>query len=213
MIIGLNKDIQEKPKKLDSLQGVLHKQGQKSEVLNRKVRESITPFEDPIKEARNHVAHFGFNKDELPSSENTKKHLRRILEKSPEELFRNYQEDKNSSVKAVLSPLGTSKGALFTVLKHFNPDILVVITSKQAEENVSEILEKAEFRGKHYIVLVNDPFTGVDEIDKVIKETRKCLEDNNVKDIVMNLTGGTSLLGYIVELVREKNMEEKLPLF
>ncbi|HEW92964.1 MAG TPA: CRISPR-associated DxTHG motif protein [Thermotogaceae bacterium] len=183
----------------------LYKQGQRSEVLNRKIRESVIfPEENLIREARNHVAHFGFNKDELPSSKKTREHLRGLLERSLDELFETHQKVNINSVKAVFSPLGTSKGALFTVLKHFNPDVLVVITSKQAAENVDEIIEKANFKGKHYVVLVNDPFTGVDEIDKVTEEIRKYLEDNNVKDIVVNLTGGTSLLGYIAELVKEK---------
>ena len=150
------------------------------------------------------MAHFGFNKDELPSSKKTREHLRGLLERSLDELFETHQKVNINSVKAVFSPLGTSKGALFTVLKHFNPDVLVVITSKQAAENVDEIIEKANFKGKHYVVSVNDPFTGVDEIDKVTEEIRKYLEDNNVKDIVVNLTGGTSLLGYIAELVKEK---------
>jgi len=50
---------------------------------------------------------------------------------------------------------------------------------------------------------VNDPFTGVNEVERVTEEARKYLEENGVKEVVINLTGGTSLLGYMVERIRD----------
>ncbi|MDI3517531.1 MAG: hypothetical protein PWP09_1597, partial [Thermotogota bacterium] len=162
----------------------LYKQGLKEKVLDRKTRESVEfPEENFIRDARNHVAHFGFNKDNLPSQKKVEERLREIAEKTPDELFKEYEQAEAESVKAVLSPLGTSKGALFTILKHFKPDVLVIVTSKQAAENVPEILEKAGFSGKHHVVLVNDPFTGVDEVEKVVEEARKYLEENGVREV------------------------------
>ncbi len=149
------------------------------------------------------MAHFGFNEDNLPSQKKIEDRLKALAKKNPDELFEEYERAETKSVKAVLSPLGTSKGALFTILKHFKPDVLVIVTSKQAAENVPEILEKAGFSGKHHVVLVNDPFTGVDEVEKVVEEARKYLEENGVREVVINLTGGTSLLGYMVERIRD----------
>lgn len=182
----------------------LYKRGLKEKVLDRKTRESVTfPEENFIRDARNHVAHFGFNEDNLPSQKKIEDRLKALAKKNPDELFEEYERAETKSVKAVLSPLGTSKGALFTILKHFKPDVLVIVTSKQAAENVPEILEKAGFSGKHHVVLVNDPFTGVDEVEKVVEEARKYLEENGVREVVINLTGGTSLLGYMVERIRD----------
>jgi len=182
----------------------LYKQNPKENVLDRKVRESVIFPEEPlIREARNHVAHFGFNEDNLPSQEKIAERLKDIAEKAPDKLFKECEKAVSGSVKAVLSPLGTSKGALFTILKHFTPDVLVVVTSKQAAENLPEILEKAGFDGKHHVMLVEDPFTGVDEVEKVVNGARRYLEENNVNEVVINLTGGTSLLGYMVERIRE----------
>ena len=181
----------------------LYKEGRVEDVLNRGSRENVLlPEQGVIREARNHVAHFGFNENDFPSQEKLKKDLKEIVDMSPDELFEKYEKRKSSSVQAVLSPLGTSKGALFTVLKHFNPRVLVVMTSKLGAKNLPEILQKAGFSGEHQVILVNDPFTGVDEVDKVVTEAEKCLQD--IQKVVINLTGGTSLLGYMVERVRDR---------
>ncbi|RKX39948.1 MAG: CRISPR-associated protein, partial [Thermotogae bacterium] len=179
----------------------LHKEGRVEDVLNRRSRENV-PLPEFIREARNHVAHFGFNENDFPSQEKLKKYLKEIVDMSPDELFEEHVKRKSSSVQAVLSPLGTSKGALFTVLKHFNPRVLVVMTSKLGAKNLPEILQKAGFSGECQVILVNDPFTGVDEVDRVVTEAEKCLQD--IQKVVINLTGGTSLLGYMVERVRDR---------
>lgn len=62
--------------------------------------------------------------------------------------------------------------------------------------------QKAGFSGEHQVILVNDPFTGVNEVDRVVTEAEKCLQD--IQKVVINLTGGTSLLGYMVERVRDR---------
>lgn len=181
----------------------LCKEGRVKEVLDRRSRENISLGEqEVIREARNHVAHFGFNENNFPSQEKLKEHLKKIANMPPDVLYEEYENRKNSSIQAVLSPLGTSKGALFTVLKHFNPRFLVVVTSRAGAENVPEILRKAGFSGKHQLILVNDPFTGVNEVDKVVAQVEKCLQ--GVQKVVINLTGGTSLLGYMIERVRNR---------
>jgi hypothetical protein len=178
---------------------VLFKEGKFDKLFDVEEREAISVSNDTLAQARNHIAHFGFNKDSLPSPQNIQREIQNLIEKDFESIVSNYTPSKQ--LKAILSPLGTTPGALYTVLKSIPGDLLVIVTSEQGEKLVPEIIEKAEFKGEYHVILVNDPFKGLDETSKVVQQATERLKD--ATELVINLTGGTTLLNYMIERIRD----------
>ena len=98
-------------------------------------------------------------------------------------------------------PIGMSPGVLFTALKKVNPKVLLLIGSDESLSLSADSIKKAEWLGRVEKHVVLDPYAGVDEL--------KLLRDNaTIKNLVCNaselvgvLTGGTTLLGLMVERV------------
>ncbi|ACM22877.1 MULTISPECIES: CRISPR-associated DxTHG motif protein [Thermotoga] len=177
--------------------------GEETNFLERDVRESVNLSKlgyDIILQARNHVARFGFNKVDLPSLNKIEKAIKSLVSSHPERILISSEKSYQSRKAALLTPLGTTKGALYTVLKHFSPDLLLIVTSKQGKEILPEILEKVKYKNDYKVILLEDPFTGVNEINRVISEAREYLADSD--EIIVNLTGGTTLLTYLVECIK-----------
>jgi len=153
-----------------------------------------------IKEARNHIAHFGFNDSNNLTDVNTiEQHLRRLIDTDIDELYNEMMKNKQdleASSYAVVSSLGLTEGALYTILNHYNPNLLIVVTSKEGAKILPSILEKTQFKGECHVVNVEDPYTGKEEIARVSKEVTGYLE--NTRKVVINLTGGTTLLNYML---------------
>ncbi len=183
--------------------------------LDRKDRESIRlPREDDIlRDARNHVAHFGFSDSNLPSMDKLEKRLKAIADQDVDAAIAEFtgQFRTNTRKKAVISPMGNAKGALYTILKYENPDVLVVLTSEELKDNVKEIIGKADFGGNICVVTLKDPFKGIDEVKRVMDEVNAFLKEQEVDEATINLTGGTSLLGYIAERTRDKLRYSDIP--
>lgn len=183
--------------------------------LDRKDRESIRlPKEDDIlRDARNHVAHFGFSDRNLPSMDKLEKRLKAIVDQDVDAAIAEFTGEfrTNTRKKAVISPMGNAKGALYTILKHENPDVLVVLTSEELKDNVWEITGKAGFSGDICVVTLKDPFKGIDEVERVMGEVNAFLKEQEVDETTINLTGGTSLLGYIAERTRDKLRYSDIP--
>jgi len=153
-----------------------------------------------IRESRNHVAHFAFNKDNNPSEENVRNAIQAVI--AEEDVCKLFNQKSEESKLAVLTPLGTTPGALYTILKHYTPDLVVVVTSEKGKSLIDEIVEKAEYKNRTEVIVIRDPFTGIDETKDVVEQATEYLED--VSDVIINLTGGTSLLGYMIERVRDR---------
>ena len=57
--------------------------------------------------------------------------------------------------KLAITPLGTSPGVLYTLLKKINPEKVIIITSEKGAEKIDEVCEKAEYeKNKIQILLV-----------------------------------------------------------
>lgn len=115
------------------------------------------------------------------------------------------------SEKILITPLGTSPGVLYTLIKRLNPDRVIVITSKKGEENLPEICEKAGFdQNKIKAYLFDDPYTGFDKISDVIKEMISDFTIDIGSRITVNLAGGTSFLQYVTGEFSEVLESKKL---
>ena len=182
--------------------------GVKLNPLDRKDRESIRlPNEDNIlRDARNHVAHFGFSDSNPPGMDKLEKRLKEIADQDVDRAIEEFKKQLcfDTRKKAVISPMGNAKGALYTILNHGKPDALVVLTSEELKDNVKEITQKADFSGNVSVVTVKDPFEGIGEVKRVLDEISAFLKEQEVDEAIINMTGGTSLLGYIAERIGEE---------
>ena len=100
--------------------------------------------------------------------------------------------------KILLTPLGTSPGVLYTLIKRLNPDRVIVITSQAGNDNIPEICMKAGFDiEKISTYLFNDPFTGFEEVQDIMRRMSSDFPVDIRSRITVNLAGGTSFLQYV----------------
>ena len=100
--------------------------------------------------------------------------------------------------KILLTPLGTSPGVLYTLIKRLNPDRVIVITSQAGKDNIPEICMKAGFDiEKISTYLFNDPFTGFEEVQDIMRRMSSDFPVDIRSRITVNLAGGTSFLQYV----------------
>jgi len=104
--------------------------------------------------------------------------------------------------KLLITPLGLSKGLLFSALRLTQPDRLLIVTSTDAAETIEEIVEVAGYEGQMLKpILLKDPHTGFDEIkgvlDDLINDYARAFLDSD--EIIINLTGGTTTLQVLTE--------------
>jgi hypothetical protein len=155
-----------------------------------------------ISRLRNQFAHAGMDSDEVRVSPDE---VRNVLQ----ECKKLMEIDIPSSIPArsdnvcLVSPLGLSRGVLYSALKLFNPDRLVVVTSPEASQSIPEILEVAGYNGLDLMVIkLADPHSGFDEAKDIAANN-----DNLIKSlamagkVVVNITGGTTAMQYAVERI------------
>ncbi len=99
----------------------------------------------------------------------------------------------------LVSPVGLSPGALFSVLVHTSPRRLVVITGPAAHRGSAQAVDayaaiaRALLDVEH--VLVEDPWGGfLDAHRRALSVVAQLRE--SPRDVVVNLTGGTTALQY-----------------
>lgn len=152
---------------------------------------------------RNMVHHHGMKNSEMV--ENIKEFLqetwKQLFAKRQEESFWNIQLGGGKGTLLV-SPLGLSKGLLFSALTEVSCDHCLVIGSDQSMMALEEIKNKASYKGSMEIHKMKEPFLGFQEARPIVKEIEKnlLLADK----IICNITGGTTAQQYIVQAIYEK---------
>lgn len=112
-----------------------------------------------------------------------------------EEKGLNCQPDRGG--RTLLSPLGLSPGLLYSALMTVKPSGVVVLTYLEVERSLEEIVARAGFRGEVAVVRVEVPFDRFHEAGRKVAEiTVRALRDG---EWVINLTGGTTALQFIVQ--------------
>lgn len=101
-------------------------------------------------------------------------------------------------MKIIITPLGTSPGVLYTLIKRLKPDRVIVITSQAGNDKIPEICMKAGFDiEKISTYLFNDPFTGFEEVQDIMRRMSSDFPVDIRSRITVNLAGGTSFLQYV----------------
>ena len=105
--------------------------------------------------------------------------------------------------KLLISPQGTSPGVLFSALKVTHPaDTCMVICSSASVGSITDAAGHADFAGDITSIELDDPRGGFDEITKAVDQARLHLLEAD--EIVANMTGGTTLMGIIVQQLVEE---------
>ncbi len=103
--------------------------------------------------------------------------------------------------RLLLSPQGTKPGVLFSALKVARPDTCLVICSATSAGSITEAAKRADFEGPIKQIELTDPFGGFDEIDAAAEHAHRYLLNSD--KVVANMTGGTTLMGLIVQRLSE----------
>lgn len=105
--------------------------------------------------------------------------------------------------KLLISPQGTRPGVLFSALKVTYPaDTCMVICSSASVGSITDAASHAAFAGSITPIELDDPHGGFDEIAKAVDQVRCHLLEAD--EVVANMTGGTTLMGIIVQQLVEE---------
>ncbi|GIW09647.1 MAG: hypothetical protein KatS3mg061_0704 [Dehalococcoidia bacterium] len=112
----------------------------------------------------------------------------------------------------LVTPLGLSPGVLYSALKLLQPASLMVVTSATAAPRLEEAIEQAGAKDLPLLVRqLDDPYFGFRQVDQLIDpEVDRALI--NARQVVLNLTGGTTVLQYAVERIGRRAQQLGLPL-
>ncbi len=104
--------------------------------------------------------------------------------------------------RLLLSPQGTKPGVLFSALKVAQPDTCLVICSATSKSSIGEASEHAGFQGSIEQIELTDPHGDFNKIKAFVEQARCHLL--NAYEVVANVTGGTTLMGLIVQRLVEE---------
>lgn len=158
-----------------------------------------------LTDRRNALAHAGMRRESVDfGTEKLSNLYAKITDNLANPDFWQTAIERSGNERWLISPLGTTPGALYTALLKTNPTRLLVITSLKGEKLVREILQRAgrEDLRPEYAIL-EDPFNGFGEAKKTILalRNRQALGWVTAAKITVNRTGGTTCLGWAAELL------------
>lgn len=106
--------------------------------------------------------------------------------------------------RLVITPLGSTPGPLYTLCRRLHPDRLLVVTSSESLERIDETLSAAGMADvERRVILLADPFADDEALSRALdRELRVWLA--SAGEVVANVTGGTSFMGYIVQRLADE---------
>lgn len=160
---------------------------------------------DFLSQKRNQLAHHGFAHGNVLQSAENMQEIRTMWEELKE--YMAAPAHWNLSIKSgqgtlLISPLGLSKGLLFSALCHFNPIEICIVTSETSVKSLEEIAKSANWSGNQTFYIMKDPFTGFDETESVFKRFQNSIL--KAEQIVINITGGTTAMQHVIQHVSHK---------
>ena len=157
-------------------------------------------FWQSLSEVRNTLHHHGMRKQALESAPPTVEQLRRFWSR--------LKADETAlpilgggSGTLLITAIGNRPGVLYSALAAARSDRALVLCSAQSEPMIDEAVQQAAFTGPIQRVTVNDPHGGFGELPRVRSEAGNWLL--HADEIVANLTGGTTLMGLMVQQLVE----------
>jgi len=115
--------------------------------------------------------------------------------------LKNEAETRSKTAEKILiSPLGMSKGLLYSALVRIRPACVLLITSAEAAGPLEEIKSRAGYAGDIYSIMVDDPFDCYREKAEVYRKMFEILGNcKGNRKIAVNITGGTTAIQYVIQ--------------
>jgi len=154
---------------------------------------------------RNRLMHYGMKEENAYITGNELETIKSCWEQLKERLHEPsmWQIDLPAAGGLLLvSPIGLSRGTLYSALKHVQPDCLLLIASAGAEERYSEAAVAAGWQGQVVFQKMRDPFAGFDEIQGLVENVVTQLL--TAEKIVVNMTGGTTAMQFAAQEIYER---------
>jgi CRISPR-associated Csx2 family protein len=161
---------------------------------------SWAEFWQNLSEVRNTLHHHGMRKQALESAPRTVKQLRHFWSRLKENEIA-LPTLGGGRGTLLITAIGNRPGVLYSALAVARPEQALVLCSVQSRPTIDEAIQQAEFTGPIQRVTVNDPHGGFDELPRIRSEAGDCLL--HADEIVANLTGGTTLMGLMVQQLVE----------
>jgi len=170
-------------------------------------QEKIAEYWQDLSNLRNAYHHQGMRGQDLIGDETLESQIRKVRDiwnKMLRTCTMDLSLDPGSDGGTVLvTPLGMRPGVLFSALRACAagsgfPEKCFVICSEQTAKSAAGAAERAGFTGVIEKVLI-DPFGGPAEINALIKKIRP--EIFRAKQVLVNITGGTTLMGLAAEKI------------
>ncbi|GIW50278.1 MAG: hypothetical protein KatS3mg080_0889 [Anoxybacillus sp.] len=115
------------------------------------------------------------------------------------------KEEPNETV--LITPLGLRKGLLYSAIVHNEPQAIWLLTSKESAEYVNDVCQQADFHGNIHVVVMEDPYTDFNRWQTYMDQFIRTVEANKRARFVVNLTGGTTAMQYVVQQIAAKLKE------
>lgn len=159
-----------------------------------------------VQDMRNSLAHHGYREQNVLFGEKKLKEIEDLLNNVKGKLGDSswWQIDfiPETTYKIILlSPLGLSKGLLFSAIKHTKPDFVVVITSERSQGFINEIMLEAECNAEYMMLSMKEPFSGFVEVKEITEKVKPLLLQGD--ELIINITGGTTAMQFIVQEIAD----------
>jgi len=105
------------------------------------------------------------------------------------------------SGRLLISPLGQRPGVLYSALRKSEPERCLVLCSTATRAGVDAATEAAKCTAPVELLEIADPHAGFSEISALIRAAR--LQLLAADEVVVNLTGGTTLMGIAAQQLAE----------
>ncbi|NOZ85859.1 MAG: CRISPR-associated DxTHG motif protein [Deltaproteobacteria bacterium] len=121
----------------------------------------------------------------------------------------------SANATVLVSPIGMQPGVLFSAIKTAEKASdhpitkTFVICSKDTKGFIDEAIGKANYKGKVFPLVMTDPYSDIESLEKLIKSVRK--ELLGVEHVFVNITGGTTLMGIAAEKIADEAKRLAIP--
>lgn len=153
-----------------------------------------------LSDVRNTLHHHGMRKQALESAPATVDQIRSFWNRIKVEAV-DLPALGGGGGTLLITAIGNRPGVLYSALLTAQPDRVLVLCSERSEPMVDEAASRAEYTQPIKRIVVSDPHGGFDELERVRAEAGEWLL--NADRIVANLTGGTTLMGLMVQQLVE----------
>lgn len=109
----------------------------------------------------------------------------------------------------LISPVGKQPGVLFSAIKATRPDNVLALCSPQSADSARDAAREAGYEPDIKLAILEDPFAGHNSIKGLVSaQQQRLLAADNV---IVNLTGGTTLMGIAVQQMFERACDLQRP--